>query len=55
MPTILKANTDVTNYLTYKYLYVQSTAYQTIHFGLSTAVIYRELALISNCKCIASC
>jgi hypothetical protein len=29
---------------------VQSTAHQTIHFGICTAVILRALALISNCK-----
>jgi hypothetical protein len=32
---------------------VQSTTHQTIHFRLSTALISRALALISNCKCIA--
>jgi hypothetical protein len=30
---------------------VQSTAYQTIHFGLCTALISRVLALILNWKC----
>jgi hypothetical protein len=33
-------------------LYVQSTANQTIHFGLCTVLISRAVALISNCKCI---
>jgi hypothetical protein len=32
---------------------VQSTAHQTLHFGLCNALISRVLALISNCKCIA--
>jgi hypothetical protein len=32
---------------------VQSTAHQTIHFGLCIALISRALALTSNCKCIA--
>jgi hypothetical protein len=32
---------------------VQSTAHQTIHYGLCTALISSALALISNCKCIA--
>jgi hypothetical protein len=32
---------------------VQSTAHQTIHFGLCTALISSALTLISNCKCIA--
>jgi hypothetical protein len=32
---------------------VQSTAHQTIHFELCTALILRELTLILNCKCIA--
>jgi hypothetical protein len=33
--------------------YVQSTAHQTIHFGLCTALISTALALILNCKYIA--
>jgi hypothetical protein len=33
-------------------LQVQSTAHQTIHLGLCTALILRVLALISNCKCL---
>jgi hypothetical protein len=33
--------------------YVQSTAHQTIHFGLCTALISSALALKSHCKCIA--
>jgi hypothetical protein len=32
--------------------YIQSTAHQTIHFGLCAALISRALTLISNCKCI---
>jgi hypothetical protein len=32
---------------------VQSTAHQTIHFRLYSALISRALALISNCKCVA--
>jgi hypothetical protein len=32
---------------------VQSTAHQALHFGLSTALIFRPLALITNYKCIA--
>jgi hypothetical protein len=32
---------------------VQSTAHQTVHFGLPTALVSRALALISNCKWIA--
>jgi hypothetical protein len=33
--------------------YVQSTAHQTIHFGLGSARILKALALVLNCKCIA--
>jgi hypothetical protein len=33
--------------------HVQSTAYQTVHFGLCNALISRALALISNCNCVA--
>jgi hypothetical protein len=36
-----------------KLFIVQSTARQTIHFGLCTALISRALALILNCKYIA--
>jgi hypothetical protein len=32
---------------------VQSTAHQTIQFGICTTLIPKALALISNCKCIA--
>jgi hypothetical protein len=32
---------------------VQSTAHQTIHFGLCIALIWRVLELLSYCKCIA--
>jgi hypothetical protein len=33
------------------FLYVQSTAHQTLHFVLCNALVSRALALISNCKC----
>jgi hypothetical protein len=34
-------------------IYVQSKAHQIIHFGLFTALVLRELALVSNSQCIA--